>query len=434
MSQKMIRSYTWILTAIFGLIVVHAPLTVFFGSRFPDIALPIKAWKEILMVVAGLMAVWIVTKCRAWRQLANDRLVWMVVGFVVIHLCSLVQWNGLPSVVAGLMIDVRYVVFFGLMYIRTVMHPDSKSRMYRVAIVGAVIVLGFAALQLLLPPDFLTNIGYSKATIAPYTTVDQNHNFMRLQSTLRGPNPFGAYAAAVAVIIIAWIVSRKDHRAQKGLIYCALATSALCYLSYARSAYVALVVGGFIVLCAAWHRRVRTWQWVAIAAMIGIVGISLFAMRSNAFVSTVLLHEDPHESGLVNSNDGHLVSLADGFQRMSVQPFGAGIGSTGSASMLSDQPLVIENQYLYIAHEAGWLGLIVFMWLYGVILHRLWRTRSNPWALGMFASGIGMAVIGLVLPVWVDDTVSILWWGMAALTIGGSHVASTTNKKAATTT
>jgi hypothetical protein len=35
------------------------------------------------------------------------------------------------------------------------------------------------------------------------------------------------------------------------------------------------------------------------------------------------------------------------------------------------------------------------------------------------ASGIGLALIGLLLPVWVDDTVSIVWWGLAAIATGG---------------
>jgi hypothetical protein len=48
---------------------------------------------------------------------------------------------------------------------------------------------------------------------------------------------------------------------------------------------------------------------------------------------------------------------------------------------------------------------------------RLWRKRSDWLALGVFAGGISLAIIGLLLPVWVDDTVSIIWWGMAAIAL-----------------
>jgi hypothetical protein len=48
---------------------------------------------------------------------------------------------------------------------------------------------------------------------------------------------------------------------------------------------------------------------------------------------------------------------------------------------------------------------------------RLWQRRTDWLALGLFSSGIGLALIGLLLPVWVDDTVSIVWWGLAAVAI-----------------
>ena len=102
------------------------------------------------------------------------------------------------------------------------------------------------------------------------------------------------------------------------------------------------------------------------------------------------------------------------------QPFGAGIGSTGSASLYGAQPLIVENQYLFIAHEVGWIGLALFLIIFVKILQQLWKRRADWLALGVFASGIGLALIGLLLPVWVDDTVAIIWWGLAAVAIAGS--------------
>ena len=113
------------------------------------------------------------------------------------------------------------------------------------------------------------------------------------------------------------------------------------------------------------------------------------------------------------------------------QPLGDGVGSSGSASLLGEgTPQIIENQYLMIAHETGWLGVVIFVVIFVVILRRLWRQRANPWALGVFASGIGLAFIGLLLPVWTDDTVSMVWWGLAATIIGGEHGKRSTKQKA----
>ena len=94
--------------------------------------------------------------------------------------------------------------------------------------------------------------------------------------------------------------------------------------------------------------------------------------------------------------------------------------------------MVIENQYLFIAHEVGWLGLAFFMYIFITTLRRLWQRRDDWRAAAVFASGIGLAVIGLLLPVWVDDTVSIVWWGISAVILAGEGTiyGKQTNKKA----
>ena len=66
------------------------------------------------------------------------------------------------------------------------------------------------------------------------------------------------------------------------------------------------------------------------------------------------------------------------------------------------------------------------MWLFVEVMRRLWQRRVGALALGTFAAGCGLAVIGLLLPVWTDDTTSIVWWGLAAVAIatevkGGRH-------------
>jgi hypothetical protein len=152
-----------------------------------------------------------------------------------------------------------------------------------------------------------------------------------------------------------------------------------------------------------------------------VLAVGLIIGQNNNFVSNVILHENIDGDTSLNSNEGHITSLVDGVWRFGVQPFGAGVGSTGSASIHTDTPLIIENQYLFIAHEVGWLGLAFFVMVFIGVLTRLWQRRSDWLALSVFASGIGLAVIGLFLPVWADDTVAIIWWGLAALAIGGRH-------------
>jgi hypothetical protein len=115
--------------------------------------------------------------------------------------------------------------------------------------------------------------------------------------------------------------------------------------------------------------------------------------------------------------------------RFAKQPLGGGVGSTGSASLLGDSGLIIENQYLFIAHESGWLGLGIFIAIFITVLRRLYANRRDWLNLGVLASGISLAVIGVIQPVFVDDTVSLVWWGLAAIALASPIVKATKSVK-----
>ena len=75
-----------------------------------------------------------------------------------------------------------------------------------------------------------------------------------------------------------------------------------------------------------------------------------------------------------------------------------------------------------MAHESGWIGLVLQLILFVLVMAGLWRTRRNWLSLGIFTSGVGLALVGILLPVWTDDTVSLYWWGLAGLALGSSAI------------
>ncbi len=417
--------YLSILLIVFGGIVLHAPISVGFGTLFPNFDLLIKSWKEILMGIALVLAVIIV-----WRKHRTDILKEpLMIGLFIyagLHLLTLIFFrNGLQAALAGLMIDLRYILFFGLVYLAVRLFPQFRRPFIRVATTGAVIVVVFALLQVfILPADILKYIGYNLHTIAPYLTVDRNHAYIRINSTLRGPNPLGAYAVIVLASLGAWLIAKRQKMTRNQIMaVTVLLVGGIVALwaSYSRSALIAAVVAGLILLSVTVIPKLSRRAWVVAAVIVFAIIGGLVASSKTSVVSNVLLHENPNGGSSVNSNEGHLSSLQNGVMLMLSQPFGSGIGSTGSASLTTNSPLIIENQYLFVAHEVGWTGLILFSMIFIGIMNRLWKLRANWLALGVFASGLGLAIIGLLLPVWVDDTVSIVWWGLAAFVIGGGE-------------
>lgn len=418
--------YAVILLVIFGGVVVYTPLTVWLGTIWPDYTPLIKSWKEILMIGAAVIGVVLVTQYKLWRELGRDWLFRLIIAYAVLHvLLAVLLPRDAWAMLAGFAIDLRYILFFGLVYVLIRIAPQWRKQVVYVGLIGAAVVVGFATLQLFLPKDTLSHIGYSRETIAPYLTVDENPDYIRHSSTLRGPNPLGAYAGIVLGMITALLVRRKLPLERKAVLWATIALTACslvaAWINYSRSALVAAIVTVLLVLAITGLRRMSRRAWIVTGLICVVLLGSLVAARDSNFVANVILHENPTTGADVSSNEGHIESLVFGLERLVQQPLGAGVGSTGSATLYDDKAggTIIENQYLYIAHEAGWLGLGLFLTLFTIIMYRLWRARSNWLALGTFASGIGMALIGLLLPVWADDTVAIVWWALAATALGG---------------
>ena len=413
-----------ILLVIAGGIVVHAPLTVWFGTTWPHYAIFIKAWKEVLMGLALVLLIVAAVQKRMAATLLRDRLMQLCLAYAALHFIMIAVFHhDLKAAGAGLLIDLRYVLYFVLIYGTLRLLPQYRTLFLKVFAGGAVVVIGFALLQIfVLPRDILTHLGYSSATIQPYLTIDKNTAFVRINSTLRGPNPLGAYAVIVLSMLLAIAVryGRTMQPSRRWLLSIAAAATGLVLgVSYSRSSVIALVVAVIVTLGVTAAPKARRWLVATVLATTLALGAVLAVASSNPTVSNVVLHINPTGGSSVNSNAGHAESLVDGLKRIVREPLGGGVGTTGSASLDTKAPLIIENQYLFIAHEIGWLGLALYLWLFVEVMRRAWQRRQDTLALGVFASGCGLAVIGLMLPVWVDDTVSIVWWGLAAVAVAG---------------
>lgn len=407
------------LLIIFGGVVVHAPISVYLGSVLVDAAIYIKAWKELLMLVVGLILVVLISRRRLWTIYKQPIFYGIATFATLVILLVPYLFNNWTATLAGLIINLRYFVFFGLVFGFLKLYPQYRKLFIKVFFAGAILVIGFALLQLtVLPVDILAHIGYGPSTIMPYMTVDSNQAYVRINSTLRGPNPLGAYTIIVLTTSVGALLALRNRlsRWQKsGLILLATGAVVTLLASYSRAAALGAIIALVVVVLLVLTKKWLGWLGLAVALVLVSLSGVVFILKDTQLVSQVILHQDPLEGNNLNSNDGHATSLTEGAKRLLQQPLGGGIGSTGSASLLTDAPLIIENQYLFTAHETGWLGLGLFLGVHFLVIRGLWRRRHDWLALAVFASGIGLLVVGVVLPVWTDDTVALVWWGLAAI-------------------
>ena len=201
-------------------------------------------------------------------------------------------------------------------------------------------------------------------------------------------------------------------------ILAAASSSIALYISYSRAAILGALAALGGLFAHQYGQKLPKKAWISIAAgVLAVAAGGVYLLRDTSFMHNVILHNNPTTGAARTSNDNHLSSLRDGVIKAAQQPFGAGIGSTGSASLLGDSGVIIENQYLFIVHEAGWLGLVIYLMIVIIVLRRLWRRRNDWLALGMFLSGVGLSIASLFLPVFADDVIALVWWGLSALIV-----------------
>ena len=424
--DNLLKVATVLIAIIFAGISFHAPLTVFIETHFTASDV-VKAWKELLMLPIVGILIYVVTKRQLWKSLLGDWVVRLSLAYMVWHiLIMIILPTPLVQLQAGLLIDVRYVAFFLVVYVLLSLRRQEVGRLFlKVACTAAVVVMVFGALQaMVLPRDILSTLGYGENTIQPYLTVDKNHDYIRINSTLRGPNPLGVYAAGFFIVLLAFLVTRykKLSTRHKTFLAFTMMASLIClWFSYSRSALLMALVGAGIVSSILLVRY--TSKTILVGCIVGLVIVllsMLYVVKDNHAIQQIVFHNNPTDNNPINSDHHHEESLQNASEQILASPLGYGVGTTGSASLYGEKPFIIESQYLFIAHEIGITGLILFVALFFYILYLLWQKRAQPLALGLFAAGVGIALVGLVQPVLVDDTVSIMWWGLAAIALA-SH-------------
>jgi hypothetical protein len=52
-----------------------------------------------------------------------------------------------------------------------------------------------------------------------------------------------------------------------------------------------------------------------------------------------------------------------------------------------------------------------------MVAAKLWRLRSQPLAVALLVSLVGISFINLVQHAWTDDALALLWWGFAGVAL-----------------
>lgn len=387
-----------------------------------------KAWKEILLAVMAICAlVQLLYDRSLLARLWGSWLSRVAVAYGLLHvIVVLVVGNQAEPVLAGLAINLRIPIFLIVTIVLCQYLKLSRRELAMVILVPMAGVILFGLLQLfVLPYDFLTQFGYDKnRTIAPYNTIDQQLDQLRIMSTTRGPNPLGAYLILPLTIAYMGAISLwQNYRNSKarhqfiGLLSLSalfLVGLMVLYGSHSRSAWIgfALSVGLYTLIIV--PSKVRLSLMLAGAALLILGGIMTYQYRDTRFIQNVIIHDNPDIGPEVTSNSERRSAYFKAFEDIRQRSlFGCAPGCAGPASFYDpDGARLAENYYLQVAQEVGVLGLILFISLTILTGFRLYHAREDRLVLVLFTSLIGISVANLLLHVWADDTLAYVWWGL----------------------
>jgi hypothetical protein len=432
--QLLLTKISWIYLFVLILLPFHAFLTTWAGSTFGGIDIW-RIWKELIIFATVPVVAYAAFRNTGYRRwLRSSWMPWMIGAYVLLYILSGLfalmanTVNG-PAFIYSLLSNLRFLGFFMLVTAVAALNPVLRRYAPKAVIITGAVVIAFGLLQLVLPYDFLAHFGYGPDTIPAYHTVDNKLEYQRIQSTLRGPNPLGAYLVVlIGVLVALWRLSLHPF-SWKFWGYMAGAAVVLLY-SYSRSAYLgAIVTVAVIVVAALSTPRFRRYMAIGLCAMAVVLVGAVFALRDNDVVQNTLFHSDEKSASAMSSNAGRRAALQDGLQNVATEPFGRGPGTAGPASARNDEPArIAENYFLQIGQEVGWLGMALFLAINISVGRLLWLRRRDWLALGLLASLVGLTVVNIVSHAWADDSLGLLWWGLAGIAVVPAIMEQKANK------
>jgi O-antigen ligase len=420
----------WLFAFILVLLPFHEFLTTWIGANYGHLDLW-RIWKEIIIIVSFPFALYLtIRRSDLRRWLLHDRLVRAIFIYAVINVIvglwavktHKVNTSALGD---GLIIDLRFPLFLLLVAVACSYSELLKKNWRSILLAPAALVVIFGIVQLFLPYNFLQHFGYGPKTIPAYETVNQKIQYHRIQSTLRGANPLGAYL--VLVIPALAIIKTKARLAR--ILFLAASLVAL-FFTYSRSAWVGLILSLVALGYLIWINPKRRKLFAAVCILIAIIAALLvIALRNNPTAEDVFFHTNKNSS---NSSSNAVRTNAEevGFKDMIKHPLGGGVGSAGPASAHNNHPAKIaENYFIQVGQETGLEGLSVFIAINIIVGVRLWRKRQDKLAVLLLVSLFGITFINMLSHAWADDTLSLLWWGLAGIVLTPGIINKTKLKK-----
>jgi O-antigen ligase/polysaccharide polymerase Wzy-like membrane protein len=426
-----------LLVLVVGLALHNLAMALLWQAGVRNGALDVAAaWKEALLVVAFVAAVWAAGSLP--RLVWADRLALAYGALVVLYWLLPQSWLDGDATTKGELYALRHHLLPLGAYALGRFVTLDRTWWRRIGLTIVAVGCGLAAWGLvdvyLVPlqwwrdsgvPDWFSQqlgLAYRCLSGLPENWIlntDEESPVRRLVSTFLSPLAT-AYTLVVACLLLAAARPRRWTVAAGALAYAGL------LWTHTRAAFIALPAG---LLLLALLRRSLPIAGVALASVAAsVVFVAIFptigpsttytaaelvCLRENAAKEGVV-SDDPFSAG-ESSTSSHLSALRDGIRTVARHPWGYGLGNSGvSASRTGVEVKAGESSYTELGVDTGVLGLVAFAgWLVALIIALGGR---SPW---LAASVAAVAVLGLQ-----TDVIGIHWLSVVVFALAGTALRS----------
>ncbi len=422
-----------LLVLVVGLALHNLAMALLWQAGVRDTALDVAAaWKEVVLVVAFVAAVW---AAGSLPQLVwADRLALAYGALVVLYLLLPQSWLDGGATTKGELYALRHHLLPLGAYALGRFVTLDRTWWRRILLAIVAVGCGLAAWGLidvyLVPlqswrdsgvPDWFSQqlgLAYRCLSGLPENWIlntDEESPVRRLVSTFLSPLAT-AYMLVVACLLLAAVRPRHWTVAAGALAYAGL------LWTHTRAAFIALPAALLVLALLRRSLPIAGLAGASVVASVAFVAIfptigpgttytaaELRCLRENAAKEGVA-SDDPFSAG-ESSTSSHLSALRDGMRTVARHPWGYGLGNSGvSAARTGVEVKAGESTYTELGVDTGVLGLAAFAgWLVALILAL--RARS-PW---LAASVAAVAVLGLQ-----TDVIGIHWLSVVVFALAGA--------------
>ena len=403
MIEKLTKTNLYLALALLIYVPFHAILSIWASSIFGHYTLA-RLFEEYILGVMLLIGIYLFIKdFKDQKKLFKDKLIILMVSYLALIL-------------------IYFLLVYQTIYLFNKLNLKNKIDISKLIMIPAFIVIAFGLLQVfVLPYNFLSHFGYSKDTILPYQTVNNNLKYIRIMSTLRGSNPLGVYLIfPISFLFIRLLNNKKDY---KNYLYI-LASLVVLYFSYCRSAILGLIfsIAAIYYLNIKNNKMKRVFELCTVLVVIAS-SLSFVAFRNNSYFQNIVFHTQKNSAVKSTSDQGHSSALLSGIKEVIRHPLGNGVGYAGQASIYNYHPAVIsENYFLQIGEETGVIGLLLFIAIIILILFRLYKNKSDDFSKLMFGLTLAMITVCMLWFALSDETLCFIFFGLLAVTLSKKRI------------